>query len=311
MRIRVNAKRGTSLKPFLAITAIILALASLGACSQRDATVPGQVLARVNDKEVTVHQLNYLMADAGEQSAADKQRVLDKLVDQEVLVQRAAALKLDHDPYVLQAIEFARRQVLAQAVISREITRPADPTRTQINEFYDKNPALFSARKSFDVDIFSVKQNSMNAQLQSILNQSKNAGDTEKILQASHVRYELGEGKRSTEQLPVGFREKIESIKPGDIVMYPDGDSMMLLQIRGSTPAPIALDDATPIIKEYMQDDESKRAVAERIKLLRGAAKVNVLHPFVTDTEPAAPGKPMADVEASRESGANATKGLN
>ena len=66
----------------------------LGGCGEAEKPAASQVLARVNGKELTVLQLNYLLAQQppGRQlSEAQKQQVLDELVRQEILVQRAQA----------------------------------------------------------------------------------------------------------------------------------------------------------------------------------------------------------------------------
>jgi hypothetical protein len=90
----------------------------LAGCAQKDEKSQTQVLARVNNAEITVLELNSVLSqrpDLKGDSNNQRQQALDYLVDQEVLVQKAADLKLDQEPAVLAAIEAGRRQVLAAA----------------------------------------------------------------------------------------------------------------------------------------------------------------------------------------------------
>src|SRR5512139_2955755 len=84
-----------------------------------------QVAAKVNGTELTVHQINYALQrmpnlDKGQTKAASLE-VVRKLVDQEVLLQKALADKLDRDPTVVQALDAARRQILAEAYMARKL----------------------------------------------------------------------------------------------------------------------------------------------------------------------------------------------
>ncbi|WP_229217504.1 SurA N-terminal domain-containing protein [Massilia forsythiae] len=92
--------------------ALVLALATLGACGNKAAEKkPGQALASVNGEEVTVLQLNEEMQRAGvapaQQDAASKQ-LLQVLIDRQLLQEAAARESLDRDPKVMQAIDRAR-----------------------------------------------------------------------------------------------------------------------------------------------------------------------------------------------------------
>lgn len=84
-----------------------------------------QVVAKVNGTELTVHQVNVALQRIPnldpEQSRAASLQVVRNLVDQELAVQQALADKLDRDTAVVQAIDAARRQILAEAWMSRKV----------------------------------------------------------------------------------------------------------------------------------------------------------------------------------------------
>ena len=76
-----------------------------------------EVAAKVNGTELTTLQVNYALQRIPnldkEQAKAASLQVVRNLVDQEVIAQKALADKLDRDPAVVQALDAARRQILA------------------------------------------------------------------------------------------------------------------------------------------------------------------------------------------------------
>jgi len=76
--------------------ALVMALALTG-CGDDKASSPSQVLARVNGDEITVLQLNYLLAqnqNLPKEEQRSKQALLDELIQQQLLVQLATEKKL-------------------------------------------------------------------------------------------------------------------------------------------------------------------------------------------------------------------------
>jgi EpsD family peptidyl-prolyl cis-trans isomerase len=70
-----------------------------------------------------VHQINSAIARSNdipsEQAKQAAAQTLERIIDQELLVQKALKDKLDRDPQVMQSIEDAKQQILARAYIER------------------------------------------------------------------------------------------------------------------------------------------------------------------------------------------------
>jgi peptidyl-prolyl cis-trans isomerase C len=97
------------------------------------ATKSSQVVATVNNHEITTSQLNQALEAAGvdQVTPAEEKEAIDSLVAEELLVQDALKSKLDRQPAVVLAMERARRQVLAQAYAERSLY---SPTALEIEE---------------------------------------------------------------------------------------------------------------------------------------------------------------------------------
>src|SRR5689334_7509730 len=113
------------------------------ACTRSDEA--GSVAARINGRELPVARL----AEQAPERAQDAGRALERAIDQELLVQGAIDKKLDKDPRVAQAIDTARRQILAQAYLERVVAPVAASSRKEVHEFYERNPALFAQRRIY------------------------------------------------------------------------------------------------------------------------------------------------------------------
>src|SRR5688572_21810808 len=101
------------IKRLLLLLMVLVPAGCERAAADRPAT---QLVAKVNGTEISVHQLRVGGAGTNPASAA---QALEKVIDRELLVQKALAAKLDRDPQVQQSIENARRQLLAQAYLER------------------------------------------------------------------------------------------------------------------------------------------------------------------------------------------------
>jgi EpsD family peptidyl-prolyl cis-trans isomerase len=92
-----------------------------------------------------------------EQADAASRQILERLIDQQLAVQQADALKLDRDPRVVQQLEAAKREVLARAYADKVGESAAKPTPEEIKTYYDANPALFKERRIYSLQEIKIE----------------------------------------------------------------------------------------------------------------------------------------------------------
>ena len=144
----------------LMATAIVIVSLLLASCGGQDKAA-SQTAARVNKEEITVQQLNFVLQQQRslrpEQAEAASRQILDRLIDQELAVQKAGENKLDRDPRVIQMLEAARREVLARAWIDKVGDAAAKPTPEEIKKYYDEKPALFKDRRIYSIQEIAIE----------------------------------------------------------------------------------------------------------------------------------------------------------
>src|SRR4051812_81995 len=142
--------------PFLVFTSLLLALALTACGNKEDVSVATQVAARVNSDEITVHQINNILARIEnlkpEVATQAKREILHRLIDQQLARQQAIEQKLDRSPKIMQTIEIAKSEVLARAYLEQIAAALPPPAPWEINKYYSEHPELFAKRRLFNIE---------------------------------------------------------------------------------------------------------------------------------------------------------------
>jgi peptidyl-prolyl cis-trans isomerase C len=126
----------------------LLAALCVAGCA-RHAQTKSQVVAKVNDKEITISQLDQALDSMNPDTLTPEvtRRAIDSLVNEELLVQQALKNKLDRDPATVAALERARRQILAQAYAERMVYPRSPLALAEEEKYYQDHPGLFENRR--------------------------------------------------------------------------------------------------------------------------------------------------------------------
>lgn len=280
----------------LSARAALIALAVMAAlvgCGERkqDAT---QVAARVNSGDITVHQINFvLQQDRGvrpDQAEAAGKRVLETLIDQELAVQKAVELKLDRDPQTVQALEAARREVLARAYRDRVTQGSPRPSPDELRRFYDATPALFKERRVYSLQELVIDAPAdRQAWVKDRLARATSVDDFADGLKAEGLRYSGSHAVKPAEQLPMGLVERFATMKDGDSAVLSEGPSMRVVFIAASRVEPVTFERASPAIEQYLITLARRRAVDDNLRALRTAAKISYQGRFAAGPAASAP----------------------
>ena len=306
-------------RSLIQIPALVLVLL-LAACGGDDKKKPAsQVAAKVNREEISVHQINAVLSRAGrlspEQTEKASREVLEKLIDQELAVQKAIEKKVDRDPNVLQSIEAGRRQILAQAYLDQVAGSAAKPSQDDIRSYFEKHPELFSERRiyRFQETAVSVGPDRLAA-VQEQVAKAKSLNDVLSWLKANDIKFATNATTKAAEQLPMELLPRLHQMKDGQVGLFPNPRGLLIVQLVASQMAPLDLAAATPLIEQFTTNQKRAELAAKEIANLRDAAKIEYQGSFAKaegDSKPAAEAKPApAPAPAKGISAESVTKGV-
>ena len=281
---------------------------------------PTQVAAKVNGTELTVSQVNYALQRIPnldkEQSKAASLQVVRNLVDQEVLAQKAQSEKLDRDPTVMQALDAARRQIMAEAYMSRKLGTPAEPTDAEVTDYFNKHPELFTKRKIYRLQEIAIK--APKDKLEAIgvqLRASKSLNEFVDWLKTEKYPAQASQVVKPAEQLPLPMVAKLSEMPDGQAMVVNTPQGMTVVVLADSQLQPVTLEQAKPAIARLLQNEARQKAAKAELDSLKAAAKIEYVGEFAeagkeatapaeqpAASAPAAPAKdaaaPAADADA-------------
>lgn len=290
----------------------IAACVLLGACGPHEqaAIEATQVLARVNGREITVHQVNYLLENpsastmpGGSGARGDARGALDQLVAQELLVQAAMDRRLDREPNVLSALEAARREVLARAYLARADAAAGQPSPAEVADFYAGNPALFTERRiytlrqlRFNLDAPAGAARAAPEEAPELEARLRSAWDRshrwESLVEAAQEGGAHAIGSTEivpAERLPLDQLAEFQRLGEGAVRISREDNRLLAQQVVRIEREPMSLETARPMIATYLAMQRRERAEQTELGRLRAAAKIEFVGRLPSNTNETSP----------------------
>lgn len=292
-----------------AIGAVVLAALLAGCGDDKKSEKASQTAAKVNKEEITVHQINFvLQRQQGlkpEQAEAAGKQVLERLIDQELAVQKGEELKLDRDPRVLQQIEAAKREIIARAYAERIGEGVTKPSNEEIAKYYNDKPALFKERRIYSLQELAIEAKPEQfEEIRSKLRAAKTVAEFADYLKANDIRFAGNQAVRAAEQLPLASLDAIANMKDGESAITPTATGLQVLVLVGSRSQPVDEAQARSHIELFLSNQRKAELIQKEMKALRDGAKIEYVGKF-------AEGVPAAASAAAATPTAPAASGLD
>ncbi len=316
----------TRARRWIPLTALAAALLLAGCGEKKDAAA-SQTAVKVDKDEITVHQINFLLQQQRglkpEQADAASRQILERLIDQQVALKKAEDQKIDRDPRVVQAVEAARREIVARAYLEKVGENAPRPSPDEIRKYYEEKPALFSERRVYSIQEIAIEAKpEQQAELRDALSGSKNVNEFIEFLKAKEFRFTGNQAVRAAEQLPLNSLESFAKMKDGQAALVPTANGVQVIVLASSRSQPVTEEQARPAIEQFILNERKRKLVEDDVKTLRAAAKIDYVGKFAepaasapagaapaagTGAASAAPGAPAASAGLS---GSDISKGM-
>ena len=245
-----------------------------------------QAAARVNGDEITVHQINQLLERQQglkpEQAEAASRQALEGLIDQQLAVSKAEEQKIDRDPQVVALLDSTRRSILARAYLEKASAAGAGtPTTDEVRKYFDTKPALFSQRKVYALQEFTVAvPRAESKALIDKLDAAPNPQAFVELIKASGYKVSANQVTQAAEGLPMMILDKLKDIPDGKAMFVTGDDGFKALLVVQTKQQPVTFEQAKPAIEQFLTTERRREFAQKEIKNLRAAAKIEYIGKF-------------------------------
>lgn len=241
------------------------------------------IAARVNGNEISLQQVAHVVEQGG--IAAPQQptpaQALERLIDQELLVETAVAAKLDREPKVLQAIAAERRRILGLAYLERTVPPAPQRTPEEVRRFFLDNPALFQRRRIYQVqELLAAVPDDKKEQLKAEIAGAATLDDIAKWFKAQDLPFRTVTSVRPAEHIPIEILLRVAEMEKAQIAMFMAPDKVSVLALIHAEDAPLSETQAAPVIEQLLANRWRVELAIGEIRRLREKARIEYLGQF-------------------------------
>jgi peptidyl-prolyl cis-trans isomerase C len=257
-----------------------LAALALGGCGQSSAGADGKAartlpLASVNGVDISLLAAPNARRAPGDRLALVDKAQLEALIDSQLLQEEAVHNKLDRNALVLQAIERARTDILAQAQLQTRFALIATPTSAEIGAYYRAHPELFAERKLFYIKELVLDSKDFTPQLRQQVDRAGSIDQVARWLDARRVPYQLAQLARSSAELAPELLAQLKKMRRLGLFVVKAGPKTMVDALHEVTPNPVTAAAAAPEIAAFLLNAQRKQITELELKRLRKSATIN------------------------------------
>ena len=276
---------------FLLLAALTATLGPTLAYAQKANPPPAaavKVLAMVNGKPITTADVQLAMMGAGthqgQETPSDSKAVLDSIILQELIYQKAKQLGLDADPAYQEELRRIETEVIAFK--RKKLTEVFLWKNTQNIQISDEQArAYFTANAAQFRTVYSLSQilRRNEGLIQEDLKELKQGAPFEKVAAKQFPNLPTGVnppwalGDMRFKHLPAEWKSVVSSLKKGqysDIIRGPNNRFWIIRLNDKREDKTVSFESAKPMIVEMMKAEKAQQSREAIVQDLRNKAKI-------------------------------------
>lgn len=283
----------------------IVLLFSIGCTDSPTALNTGKTIARVNGQPITDVQLRdsiqseELPVGMNEEFAA--RIALEKVINQQLLANRATELNLDRTPEVLTALERVRRQVLAEAYLRQQLNEAQKITEDSLKKYYDENPALYKKRAVYTFREFIIAPGVEAGKLNQAIVKSKNDKSFRRWLEKQKIINKHRVVTEASENLSHILLPALQNLSVNKGAVFQSNQGLSVIWLQQVIDKPVSYEQAKGDILRKLVKLRRDRITRESIGHLRKTSHVEYLPPFKREDVPEANAEAKAPAAAKTQ----------
>lgn len=276
------------MRRFGLVATVALGIAIAG-CSKKPTD---QVVAIVNDEEISLPELNAELAQAQVPPNVDKkvaqQQLLQRLVDRRLLAQAAKESGLDRDPTFIVEQRRVNESLLVEKLAKRTNDSIPVPTAAEVDKFMTSNPSLFAGRQIFGVDQIAFATPADPTRL-AALEPAKTQAEVIAVLQKLNIPFQRANRAVDSASVPPEQMQKILALPKGEPFVVPSNGQVTVNVITGARAEPMPAAEARAAAVRVLRAQSLSKLGEARLKEARGKAKIEYQTGFAPPAKPGAP----------------------
>mgnify|MGYP003575440070 CR=1 FL=1 len=250
------------------------------ACNKK---AEGQTVAIVNGEEITAAELNAELASSRIPEGVNKEqarsRVLQNMIDRRLLSQQAKKDGIDKSPQYLNRQRKLNEDLLISMLATRQIETAQVPSAQEIAKFEASRPEMFAKREQWELEQLRFDM-PKDAGVLGKLDKTTTLDEAAKVLTEAGISYNRQKNRLDTAIIPHDLYGRLATLKPGEPFIIPVGGLGVASVIVSREPAAVSGDQARPMAVAAMRRTQASKLMQDRIKALRGTAKVEYKQGF-------------------------------
>jgi EpsD family peptidyl-prolyl cis-trans isomerase len=237
----------------------------------------GQVVAVVNNEEVTRQELKIEAQQAQIPAGTDPKEaipaLIGRVVDRNLLAEYARAEGLDRAPEYVARRRQLEKNLLATLALQKLAATQPEPTADEVQKFIAANPTAFAERKVLTLDQIRFKTPADMAKLKAITTLPSNEAVSAKLT-ADGVQFERSDKALDTASIDAGIAKQIVALRDGEMFDISTGGVTFvnIITARRSAVAPAA--DWKPAATDALKRQNLNKALEAEMKRIRDRATI-------------------------------------